>query len=159
MSAKADCVAPFAGYGRRVHVCCDVAEIWSTHRQRSVDAPESFGVLVGTTSLDRKEVWIEAATTPKPLDKGWRFGFEMRDPGHARVVQAMHQRSQKTCIYLGTWHTHAERTPSPSPADRRDWRVCLRRNPRRPLVFVIVGTERTRLFVPERRAFRALNGA
>ena len=158
MSAKADGTEPLEGHGRRVHICRNVAEIWSVHRQVSADAPESFGVLVGTTSINRNEAWIEAATTPMPMDKCSRFGFEMHDPGHAQVVQAMHQRSRKTCIYLGTWHTHPEPAPSPSLVDRRDWRACLRRNPRRPLVFVIVGTQRTRLFVRDGRVFKALDG-
>ena len=36
--------------------------IWHAHRQTTTDAAESFGVLIGTTSVDRQEIWIEAGS-------------------------------------------------------------------------------------------------
>lgn len=152
----ADRTTTFEGHGRRVHVCADVAATWNSYRQTAPDAPESFGVLIGTTSIDRTRVWIELVSTPKPLDKCWRSGFRMRDPGHERLVRTMHKRSQRTRIYLGTWHTHPAVLPAPSALDRRDWTECLRMNPGRPLVFVVVGTEQIGMFVRVRRTFKAL---
>ena len=55
-----------------------------------------------------------------------------------------------------TWHTHPEPVPTPSGMDRDDWAACLRENPRRPLAFVLVGTDQVRVFVRERRQFRPL---
>ena len=52
----------FGGYGRRVTVCDEVAGIWHGHRQTAAGAAETFGVLMGTTSVDRREIWIEAVT-------------------------------------------------------------------------------------------------
>ena len=76
----------FHGYGRRVHVRDEVVDIWHTHRQSAADAAESFGVLMGTTSIDRREIWIESVTTPMAHDQRTRISFELRDPGHQRTV-------------------------------------------------------------------------
>ena len=59
-----DGVQRFQAYGRRVYVRDDVAGVWRTHRQTAVDAAESFGVLMGTTSVDRRKIWIESVTSP-----------------------------------------------------------------------------------------------
>ena len=138
-----------------MHVRESVFRVWQRHRQTG-RAAESFGVLVGTTSIDRKAVRIEAVTTPKRLDRRWRLGFQLADRGHERTVRRMFERSCRQCIYLGTWHTHPEPVPTPSGVDTSDWLECLRANPGRPLVFVVVGTEQARVFVRAGRGFRAL---
>ena len=145
----------FEGYGRQVHVRESVVRVWDNHRQtgRSV---ESFGVLVRTTSMDRKAVWVDAVTTPTRRDRRWRLGFQLADHGHGRTVRRMFERSCRQRIYLGTWHTHPEFVPRPSGVDTNDWLECLRANPGRPLVFVVVGTEQACVFVRAGRVFRAL---
>ena len=154
-----DCLSAFEGYGRRVYVCEDVAEVWDSYRQTKTDAAESFGVLLGTTSQDRNKLWIDTVTTPKSMDRRWRFGFRLRDPGHQEEVDEMFERSGGTTIYLGTWHTHPESKPGPSRVDRRDWRACHRRNKERSLAFVIVGIEEVRVFVRWGRTFKPLREA
>ena len=54
-SVAGDGVPRFRGHGRRVHVSDEVAGVWHAHRQTVSDATESFGVLIGTTSVDRRE--------------------------------------------------------------------------------------------------------
>ena len=154
--AVADGEQFFKGFGRDVRVCESVVSIWNKHRQigRSV---ESCGVLMGTTSIDRQVVWIESVTTPKRLDRRWRLGFQLLDRGHERTVRRMFERSGRQRIYLGTWHTHPEPLPTPSRVDTCDWMACHWGNLGRPLVFVVVGTERTRVFVRRGRRFRPLN--
>ena len=134
----------------------EVLAIWRKHRQTAADATESFGVLMGTTSVDRREVWIEAVTTPMAHDRCSRFSFALRDPGHQRAVCREFGCSEGRAIYLGTWHTHPERAPKPSGLDRSDWVACLRANPKRPLAFVLVGTDEVRVFVRVRWRFRPL---
>lgn len=146
----------FKGYGRRVAVCDEVTAVWHAHRQTAPDATESFGVLIGTTSIDRREIWIEKVTTPMPRDRRTRSSFTLCDPGHQRVVCRTFARSDDRSIYLGTWHTHPEPVPTPSGIDRKDWAECLRANPGRPLAFALVGTEKTRVFVRKRWRFKPL---
>ena len=146
----------FQGYGRRVHVRDQVAGVWHTHRQTAADAAESFGVLIGTTSVDRREIWIESVTTPMAHDQRTRLSFELRDSGHQRAVCGKFACSGGRAIYLGTWHTHPEPVPTPSGIDRNDWAACLRANTGRPLAFVLVGTDQVRVFVRARWRFRPL---
>ena len=146
----------FQGYGRRVHVRAEVAGVWHTYRQTAADAAESFGVLMGTTSVDRREIWIESVTTPMAHDQRTRLSFELRDPGHQQAVCGKFACSGGRAIYLGTWHTHPEPVPAPSGIDRNDWAACLRANPGRPLAFVLVGTDQARVFVRARWRFRLL---
>ena len=134
----------------------DVAGVWRTHRQTAVDAAESFGVLMGTTSVDRRKIWIESVTSPMARDQRSRLSFALRDPGHQRAVGESFARSGGRAIYLGTWHTHPEPVPTPSVVDRDDWATCLRANRGRPLAFVLVGTDRVRVFVRARWRFRPL---
>ena len=150
-------VQRFQGHGRRVHVCDEVAGIWHMHRQTAADAAESLGVLMGTTSVDRREIWIESVTTPMAQDWRTRLSFALRDLGHQRAVCRKFTSSGGRAIYLGTWHTHPESVPTPSGMDRDDWAACLRANPGRPLAFVLVGTDQVRVFVQARRRFKSLS--
>ena len=156
-SVARDDVCTFEGYGRRVTVDDEVAGVWHVHRQTVATASESFGVLMGTTSVDRWEIWIEAVTTPMSRDRCSRFSFALRDPGHQRAVSRKFASSDGSAIYLGTWHTHPEPVPTPSGIDRNDWATCLRANSGRPLAFVLVGTDQIRVFVRVGRRFRPLS--
>ena len=111
---------------------------------------------MGTTSVDCREIWIKAVTTPLPLDQRSRFSFVLLDPGHQRAVCRNFASSDSRAICLGTWHTHPEPVPKPSDVDRNDWLTCLRANRGRPLAFVLVGTEEVRVFVRSRGRFKAL---
>ena len=134
----------------------DVTCVWSARRQVESDTPESCGVLVGTTSIDRREVWIESVTTPMAEDGRSRFSYKLRDPGHQRTVSKEFASSGGRAIYLGTWHTHPEPWPTPSRIDRRDWLRCVRLNRGRPLAFVLVGTVEIRVFIRTGLRFKLL---
>ena len=146
----------FEGFRRRVWVAHEVVEIWQSHRQTRSHDPESFGALLAETSTDKRELWIESVTTPMSHDSQSRYHFRMSDPGHQRTAEAEFQEQEGSRIYIGTWHTHPESSPTPSCVDKSDWRKCLKRNKKRPLLFVIVGIEETRIFVPWGRFFRQL---
>ena len=158
-SASGDSLPSYRGHGRRVHVSDEVMSVWRAHRQVGAGVLESFGVLVGTTSDDRREVWIESVTTPMAQDQRSRASYKLRDPGHQRRVRGEFFSTHGQAIYLGTWHTHPEPLPTPSRIDRNDWCRCLRRNPGRPLAFVIVGTDTISVFVRAGCRFRPLTAA
>lgn len=156
MSAPNEYPLCFEGYRRRVWVADSVLEAWRSYRQIGARDPESFGVLVGTTSMNRRERWIDTVTTPMKGDSQSRYRFELKDPRHQGVVNQAFEQSGGSQIYLGSWHTHPESVPTPSATDKSDWRACLKRNKKRPLMFVIAGTSETRMFVPWGRFFRSL---
>lgn len=156
MSAPDDYPMVFADYRQRVSLSESVCELIHTHRQTDNKLPETFGVLIGTTSVDKKERWVDFATLPMSGDSQSRYHFSLRDPGHQRRVDEAFACSGGSQIYLGTWHTHPEIIPQPSSVDKEDWRQCMKRNKRRPLLFVIQGTEKIAVFVPWGRYFRRL---
>ena len=146
----------YSGYRRCVYVADNVMNTWQAHRQLRQSQPEAFGVLIGTTSQDKRTIWIDQVTTPMPGDVGSRYHFELCDLGHQTSVDLAYEQSMGSAIYLGTWHTHPQDDPSPSGVDKNDWRDCLKRNRQRPLLFVIAGIEETRLFVSWGCFFRTL---
>ena len=156
MSAHSDYPVVYTANRQRVSISKTVCELINSHRQIDAQLPEAFGVLVGTTSVDKKERWIDLATSPMPRDSQSRYGFSLRDPGHQRAVDKAYAQSDGSQIYLGTWHTHPEARPKPSRVDKADWRQCVKRNERRPLLFVIAGIDETAVFVPWGRFFRRL---
>jgi len=146
----------YAAYRQRVSLSESVCELIHSHRQIDTELPEAFGVLVGTTSVDKKKRWVDLATSPMPGDSQSRYHFSLKDPGHQCAVDEAYSDSEGSQIYLGTWHTHPEACPKPSGTDKADWRQCINRNERRPLLFIIAGINETAVFVPRGRFFRKL---
>lgn len=146
----------YTGFRRDVLIAGEVWHTWSRNRQLEPAHSESFGVLIGWTSEDRRKLHVTDITVPMRGDHHSQQSFLMQDPGHQASVEQSHRESGGTHIYLGTWHTHPQRIPSPSGIDKADWRRCMKRNPGRSLLFVIVGTEETRIYVPWGPIFRSL---
>lgn len=156
MSAPSDYPMVYSAFRQRVSLSASVCELIHSHRQADIEQPEAFGVLIGTTSVDMRERWVELATSPMSGDCQSRYHFSLRDPGHQHHVDKAFARSGGSQIYLGTWHTHPEVSPKPSSVDKADWRRCIGRNERRPLLFIIAGTSETVVFVSWGRFFRRL---
>lgn len=98
--------------------------------------PESGGILLGYRR--QHHLHIVEATIPAKGDSRGRFHFWRRDRSHQREATKAWKKSGKTIDYLGEWHTHPERHPSPSVLDLREWRkICVTRQ--NCMVFVIVG--------------------
>jgi [CysO sulfur-carrier protein]-S-L-cysteine hydrolase len=131
---------------RNIVLEADVMQTWARYRQHTARRKEACGVIIGSTSNDQTEVWLEHATRPGRRDRRWRNGFHMKDPVHQRTVNKYHATSGGTSIYLGTWHTHPEPNPTPSGIDQKDWQRCQLLNPDRRLLFAIVGQVEIRLF-------------
>jgi integrative and conjugative element protein (TIGR02256 family) len=108
-------------------------------RQRSSQAPEAGGILIGYRRADHLHI-IEA-TVPGPGDIGTRISFHRDDLSHQRRASARWQDSHGYLDYLGEWHTHPEMSPSPSSTDRRAWQEVVARHPTEVFVFAILGIE------------------
>ena len=131
----------FSGLGLQIHFSESTWNKWKEKRQKGSKDHESFGVLIGSCSLELKEFWIESITTPYPDDKSSRRSFYLKDKKHQVSVDRAFDSANGELIYLGTWHTHPEKYPTPSTIDLDDWQSCIKRNPGRQLFFVIVGIE------------------
>lgn len=130
----------------RVNIHKDIVNTWRNHRQITRSSSEAFGVLIGSFSLDNKEVWIDHLTEPYGDDKSSRSNFLLCDYNHQKEVNKAFDRSNGVMGYVGTWHTHPEIIPTPSIIDKKDWLNCLARNKKRQLIFVIIGIEKIAVF-------------
>lgn len=123
----------------KIHISEELLGIWRDKRQLSKNSHEAFGVLIGSQSECASEFWLETCTSPQQQDSATRTSFNLRASHHQNVVDSYYKSSKGMLGYVGTWHTHPERTPMPSFIDITDWRECCRRNPDRRLIFAIIG--------------------
>lgn len=136
----------FSAPGIKVHASNLVWNQWKQNRQMKSKDHERFGVLIGSCSQELNEFWIDAITTPFPLDRSSRSSYHLKDQKHQKMVDQAYDSANGEFIYLGTWHTHPETHPTPSSIDFDDWCSCLERNPGRQLLFMIVGTDEISTF-------------
>jgi integrative and conjugative element protein (TIGR02256 family) len=106
------------------------------HRQITAEDHEAGGILLGARR--GRHIDITFATTPKRGDRGSRAGFHRLSPFHQSFAIRAWRRLCRKLDYVGEWHTHPERNPSPSRIDRAEW-AKLMRSRRSELVFMILG--------------------
>ena len=147
----------FCGFGLIVHVLEPVVHVWQKYRQLGKRAPEACGVLVGSVDADLARIWIEQATEPLKKDEVTRSGFKLIDPEHQIIVNRAFSLSNGLLSYLGTWHTHPEKRPSPSKIDLQDWNQCVKRNrDRLRFIFAIIGQSENSMYFPYYATFECL---
>ncbi|MCX8518795.1 MAG: Mov34/MPN/PAD-1 family protein [Methylophilaceae bacterium] len=102
---------------------------------------EAGGVLLGRHLLDSSDIVIDEVTTPQNTDRRSRFSF-FRSKRHEMLAQERWKQSNNTAAYLGLWHTHPEKYPTPSTIDTADWRQAIEHDAfdGEQLFFPIVGT-------------------
>lgn len=97
---------------------------------------EVGGVLLGC--YRGAHLHVLEATRPQARD---RFSFTsfVRAPfGHQLLATKAWRRSGGTTTYIGEWHSHPERLPTPSSIDRASWDQAVAEQ-QRDLVFIIQG--------------------
>ncbi|MEC9358661.1 MAG: Mov34/MPN/PAD-1 family protein [Pseudomonadota bacterium] len=115
-----------------------VVALIASYRQRLLRDSEAGGVLLGYRR--QKHLHVVHATTPEQEDARTRFSFDRLDESHARIASKHWALTDRRCDYLGEWHTHPERVPTPSGIDQREWREIYERCSQ-PLLFWIEGIE------------------
>lgn len=114
-----------------------VLEVVIGNRQLESTDTESGGILLGLRRDDH--LHVTGLTTPYPDDKRSRTSFQRKDKAHQARALLAWRDSGGVVDYIGEWHTHPERQPSPSPIDRREWNsICMFQH--KPMVFLIAGT-------------------
>jgi len=104
---------------------------------------ESGGILMGRIIANSKDFVVDDITLPQDHDLRSRFGFKLSRNKHQNIVNKTWEKTNRTTIYLGTWHTHPEPEPHPSSVDIDDWKKRLRNDVYEGayLFFIIVGQE------------------
>ena len=99
---------------------------------------EIGGVLLG--SRRNLDLEIKVATYPSEGDRSSKFRFERRSKQHQIITTKMWKSSDMTIDWVGEWHTHPEKTPSPSSIDINSWRKLVKRHGS-SMAFIILGYE------------------
>ncbi len=100
-----------------VHLDREVIKQLSAFRQVGRDQHEQGGVLLGHVFGDH--IQVLRISIPNGFDNSGRFYFH-RDKRAAQIVidHEFHSSGGKM-IYLGEWHTHPEKHPTPSNTDEK----------------------------------------
>ena len=138
--------------GGRFQIGPAAAGIIRRYVQDEPHQPEAGGVLLGRYILGTSDVIVDRATAPLPRDRQARSRFFRARRRHQDLIDRAWRESGGTCTYLGEWHTHPERIPTPSIIDRLDLRRKLLVDQFSGyLFFVVVGTEAVRAWEGQRR--------
>lgn len=123
-------------------------------RQDSLWKREAGGVLMGRYIRESLDVVIDNVTVPMCGDRRRRFDFFRDRDRHQQAINRAWQESDGTTHYLGEWHTHPERIPTPSSTDQTNWNQHLQRDifSGDTLLFIIVGTEFLRVWEGHRQS-------
>jgi integrative and conjugative element protein (TIGR02256 family) len=128
---------------RLVVLAPEVLQLFKRHRQRFVCQTEAGGILLGHRRGSHIEIMM--ATPPMANDRRFAYLFEREPDGHAEAAVEAWQKATGTVDYVGEWHTHPQRIPTPSPTDRSEWGKLATQQKGKPLAMVVVGTRELRV--------------
>ena len=98
----------------------------------------------GTEWVDN--ITISDITMPQNKDIRKRYFCKLLDKAH---FKALKRSAKKGNYYMGVWHTHPQKKPTPSPIDWNDWNEILLkdRTGAKYAFFVIIGTNEFRVWI------------
>ena len=119
-----------------------VIDILTSYIQDDEDKPEAGGILMGYY-IDDYSFYVSDSSTPSENDKSSRFNFFRSFINAQKFIECYFKSSKGKKIYLGEWHTHPEKLPTPSSTDLKSFKDQLKKNVlNSKFVFMIIlGTE------------------
>lgn len=132
----------------------DVLQALANYAQYFPDQPEQGGVLIGHHPHTFQNINVTQWTTPQEGDRATQFHFHRSADPHMKLVHEAWEASEGALTYVGEWHTHPEEEPLFSRTDLMFWRKATQEftYPGAGLVFIIVGTVKTRAWYMARGA-------
>ncbi|WP_081476757.1 Mov34/MPN/PAD-1 family protein [Brevibacillus laterosporus] len=122
------------------------------YQQHKSDDLEAGGILIGRILEENNHFIIDDASAPMPQDTWKRKSFKRCPEGHQLYFDTVWEETGGRCFYLGEWHTHPEKDPTPSYVDIREWkRIIHLENESDTMFFIIVGTKRVRVWHGDRK--------
>jgi integrative and conjugative element protein (TIGR02256 family) len=87
-----------------------------------------------------EQIRVERATGPRAADRRSRYGYIPDRRGEQEEIDSMHSRGLH---FIGDWHTHPERIPTPSASDIRSIRQAVTESKHHlnGFILLIAGTE------------------
>ena len=119
-----------------------VLEIFRSFIQDDENKPEAGGVLMGYY-IDDYSFYISDLTIPAQSDISSRFTFIRSFKNAQKIIAQFFKKSKGKKIYLGEWHTHPEKMPTPSSTDLNSFKKQLGTNElnSKCIFMIIIGTK------------------
>lgn len=92
-------------------------QVLARFTQHKFHQPEAGGIIIG--QYIGNEIHVLRLSTPTELDKATRTTFERSRVAGQIVVNFEFYNSGGQMAYLGEWHTHPEKHPTPSTTDKQ----------------------------------------
>ena len=140
------CVKMGLPNGKTVDILEVVFEQIGEWIQIDENASESGGFILGYKHKETGNISLEYLTVPQPLDIRDRVYFKIKDPRHQILL--LRAKSRKS-YYMGVWHTHPQKIPTPSGIDLADWTDTLLQDKSacEYIFFLIAGIQTIRIWV------------
>lgn len=140
----------------RIKISFQVIGIITNYIQDNDVKLEAGGVLLGRFLVNSKNIVVDKITEPMPSDIRKRNFFKRGEEKHQNIIDQEWQNSNGRCNYLGEWHSHAEKYPTPSCIDLKEWKKKLRNDvfSSRYLYFIILGINELRIWEGDRRTLK-----
>lgn len=116
----------------RIYFTEDVLRHFDAHRQTRLDNTEAGGQLfaeIGDVTTIRR------ATGPRKWDRRGRFFYFPNKILEASEIRTMYRQGLH---FVGDWHTHPEKIPTPSSTDIQNIRRCYKESRHQLLGFMMV---------------------
>jgi integrative and conjugative element protein (TIGR02256 family) len=110
----------------------------ANHQQSDRNSSEAGGQLFAR--FKGEQIRVERATGPRAADRRSRYGYIPDRRGEQEEIDSMHSRGLH---FIGDWHTHPERIPTPSASDIRSIRQAVTESKHHlnGFILLIAGTE------------------
>ena len=124
-----------------VHFSNNSWDIIKRFSSKKVNENESGGILLG--QVVKNEVFIKSLSLPNKFDKATKNSFNRNKDIAQIIVDYEFQNSSNKTIYIGEWHNHHEKKPSPSPTDMNMIKKQFLKNiyNTKYLIMLIIGSE------------------
>lgn len=108
---------------------------------------ESGGILCGFVCIDTFDLLITEMTVPCEGDVLKRNRFIRKSSEHIKIYKKLYETTNKTCLYIGEWHTHAESFPVFSKMDADNWKSISKKAKCLPIqIHLIAGTRAIKIW-------------
>jgi len=138
----------------KVEISSNVIELLKSYIQDDKKKLESGGIVTG--SIYDNRIRISNCSTPTKFDEQSRYNFTRSKKSGQDFINGKFKQSNGTEIYLGEWHTHPEKDPTPSCTDRISFSKTLSQNELNSDIhfMIIVGTNTVYIGVYEKKRNR-----
>lgn len=126
------------GAAWRVFFSKEVLEKFEKVQQNTMTSDENGGIILGV--IDGDALYVKIVTSACVGDERTHYAFLRQDEKHLNAWNSINSETKGQMGYLGEWHSHPEKNPTPSKIDHEEW-AKIKKELGKPLLFMIIGAE------------------